>query len=123
MKNRETAVQNSALLAVGKRQDVLAMRMHSGVFRSMDDPRQLVRVGVPGIADTFVVVAVTIAPEMIGKTVGIAAAAEIKTEDGRQSTAQRRWQQAFEMRGGIYRLVRSEKDMIGLVEDVKLGHW
>ncbi len=121
--NGETKIQNSALLAVGSRPDVLAMRMQSGVFRSYDDPDKIVRVGQPGIADTMMVVATTITPDMVGKTVGIAVAAEIKTDTGRQSPAQRRWQAAFQQRGGIYALVRSAAQMVELVDRVRRGDW
>ena len=99
------------------------MRLQSGVFRGYDDPKQLVRVGVPGLADTMLVVAVTIKPDMVGRTIGVAVAAEIKTDTGRQSPAQKRWQAAFQRRGGIYRLVRSAADMLGLVTDVQAGRW
>jgi len=121
--NRETSIQNSALLAVGARPDVLAMRMQSGVFRRMDDPQQLVRVGVPGLADTMMIVAVEITPAMVGRTVGVAVAAEIKTDTGRQSKAQQLWQRAFTSRGGIYAVVRSAGEMLGLVERVRRGDW
>lgn len=122
-RNRETNIQNSALLAVGLRQDVLAMRLQSGVFRRMDAPKQFVRVGEPGIADTMLIVAVQISPDMVGRTIGVAVAAEIKTDTGRQSTPQKNWQAAVEKRGGIYRLVRSAEDMLNLVEDVQHGRW
>jgi hypothetical protein len=120
-RNRETNVQNSALLAVGADRDVLAWRQQSGVFRRMDDPTKLVRVGVPGMSDALAVVAVTIDASMIGQTVGVAVAAEFKTDTGRQSQAQRDWQVAFEARGGLYRLVRSDAEMLELIADAKAG--
>lgn len=121
--NGETKIQNNALLAVGQRPDVLAMRMQSGVFRRVDAPDQMVRIGQPGLADTMMIVAVKITPDMIGKTVGVAVAAEIKSARGRQSEAQQRWQRAFEQRGGVYDLVRTPADMIGLVDRVQRGDW
>jgi hypothetical protein len=123
MKNKETAIQNAALLEVGRRNDVLAMRLQSGVFRAMDNPKQLVRIGVPGLADTMMVVAVNIHPGMVGKTIGVAVAAEIKTAQGRQSDAQRNWQRAFEARGGVYQLVRSPEQMADLVARVQRGEF
>lgn len=97
------------------------MRMQSGVFRSYDDPDKIIRVGQPGVADTMMIVAVTIDKTMIGKTVGVAVAAEIKTAKGRQSEAQRNWQKAFEARGGVYRLVRSPDEMLAAVDEVQRG--
>ena len=119
--NGETRIQNNALLAVGQRPDVLAMRLQSGVFRAYDDPSKIVRVGQPGLPDTMMLVATEITPDMVGKTVPIAVAAEIKTARGRQSDAQRNWQRAFEARGGVYQLVRSPDEMIGLVDRVQRG--
>lgn len=121
--NGETKIQNTALLAVGQRPDVLAMRLHSGVFRAYDDPDKIVRVGQPGLPDTMMLVAVEIRPEMVGRTIAVAVAAEIKTAKGRQSEPQKRWQQAFERRGGVYRLVRSAAEMVGLVDMVQRGNW
>lgn len=81
------------------------------------------RVGVPGLADSMMVVAVTITPEMVGKTVGVAVAAEFKTDTGRLSKRQRDWAAAFTKRGGIYAVVRSAAEMIGLVDRVQHGRW
>ena len=123
-KNRETrTVQNPALLAVGARPDVMAWRQQSGMFRAFDDPTKVVRIGQLGMADSMAVVAVTITPEMVGKTVGVAVAPEFKTTKGTQSDSQKAWQAAFEARGGIYRLIRSAADMLALVSDVQAGRW
>lgn len=123
MKNIETSIQNSALLEVGGRHDVMVWRQQSGVFRKIDDPTKMVRVGVPGLSDAMMVVAVTIDPSMVGRTIGVAVAAEFKTAKGRQSPAQANWQTAFTKRGGIYRIIRSAAEMVGLVEDVQRGNW
>lgn len=120
--NRETrTAQNPALLAVGARPDVLAWRQQSGLFFTREG--KPVRVGVNGLADSVLVVAVTITPDMVGRTVGVAVAAEFKTEAGRLSAAQRLWQAAFTKRGGIYAVVRNAAEMVGLVERVKRGDW
>lgn len=98
-------------------------RQQSGVFRAYDNPQNVVRVGQPGMADSLAVVAVTITPDMVGKTVGVAVAAEYKTDRGRQSEAQVNWQRAFQLRGGIYRVIRSAAEMVGLVDEVQRGRW
>lgn len=122
--NRETReVQNPALVAVGARPDVLVWRQQSGLFRSYDNPDRVVRVGTPGMADSMMVVAVTITPEMVGKTVGVAVAPEFKTTKGSLSEKQGLWRTAFEKRGGIFAVVRSAAEMVGLVERVKRGDW
>lgn len=121
-RNRETrTVQNPALLAAGARHDVLVWRQQCGLFRQFEAPHAPVRVGQPGISDAMAVVAVTITPEMVGKTIGAAVAPEFKTRRGQQSEDQTNWQRAFEARGGVYRIVRSPADMLALIEDVQRG--
>lgn len=120
-RNTETNIQNECLLSVGSRPDVLAMRLQSGAYRAMDNPNRIIKVGAPGMPDTMLVVAVEITPDMVGQTMAVCAAAEIKTSTGRQSEAQKRWQSAFEKRGGVYRLVRSPADMLALIEQIKAG--
>ena len=122
--NPETRqAQNPALLAVGARPDVLIWRQQSGVFRSYDDPSRIVRVGVPGMADAGAIVAVTITPEMVGKTIGVAVQPEFKTAKGTQREKQANWQAAVEQRGGVYALVRSDSEMLQLVERVQRGYF
>lgn len=114
-RNAETNIQNGILLAVGSRPDCMAWRNQVGGFRAMDDPQRIIRVGVPGSPDILSVVAVTITPDMVGKTVGVAVGIEAKTASGKQREDQAKWQQAFEHRGGIYLLSRSPEQA---VEDV-----
>lgn len=109
------------MLAVGSRPDVLLSRQQSGLFFSRDG--NPVRVGLPGMADVGMIVAVTITPEMVGKTIGVAVQAEMKTSTGRQSEAQVNWQRAVEQRGGVYAIVRTEAEMRDLVERVQQGQW
>lgn len=87
----------------------------------MDNANKLVRVGLPGLADAGMIVAVKITPEMIGMTIGAALQAEFKTSSGRQSEAQRSMQKAVEARGGVYRVIKSADDMLAAVEDMKHG--
>lgn len=120
--NRETrTVQHPALLAVGARPDVLAWRQQAGLFRAYDNPDRVVRVGLPGMADAGMIVAVTITPDMVGKTIGVAVQPEFKAGRGQQSEPQQNWQRAVEARGAVYRLVRSPNDMQQLVADVQHG--
>lgn len=121
-RNKETrTVQNPAMLAAGQRGDVLVWRQQSGLFYTREG--NPVRVGLPGMADSGMIVAVTITPDMVGKTIGVAVQPEYKTAGGQQSEAQRNWQRAVQQRGGVYRLVRSADDMERLIEDVKTGNW
>lgn len=100
---------------------MLVWRQQSGLFYTREG--NPVRVGLPGMADSGMIVAVTITPEMVGKTIGVAVQPEYKTTSGQQSEAQRNWQRAVEQRGGVYRLVRSAEAMNKLISDVKTGKW
>lgn len=119
--NRETKIQNSCLLAVGRRKDTLVWRQHVGRYRHLNQPDLVVSIGTPGMADCLGVVACKITPDMVGKVVGVAVAAEFKTAKGKQAEHQQAWQRAFEQRGGVYRLVRDPAEMAQLVEDVTNG--
>lgn len=121
--NPETRVQNGSFLAVGQRSDVMLWRQQVGKYRHLNQPNLLVSIGVPGMADSMGVVEVVITPDMVGRKIGVAIAPEFKTPTGRQAEAQKRWQAAFEARGGIYRLIRSPEEMVAMVEDVKNGRW
>lgn len=108
---------------MGSRRDVLVWKQPVGLFRALTDPDRKVFVGTPGQSDAMAVVAVTVTADMVGKTIGVAVAPEFKTAKGTQRQSQEDWQAAFEARGGIYRLVRSEADMLQLVDDVQNGRW
>jgi len=116
---KEKNIQNASLLAVGTDKDVLAMRLHSGIFRSMDDPSRIVKVGTPGVSDSIAIVRVVITPDMVGKSIAVCAAAEFKTLKGKQRDAQKNWQAAFEKRGGKYRLIRSAEEMKDFIDGIK----
>lgn len=119
--NPETKIQNACFLAASRHPDVLVFRQQSGVFRAMNDNNRVVRVGVPGMADSGMIVPVTITADMVGQTVGIAVQAEFKTRTGKQAEAQHTWQAAVRRCAGIYRLVRSATEMEALIQDVKSG--
>ena len=109
------------MLEVGCRPDVLIWKQPVGLFRSLNDPSRKVFVGQPGQSDAIGVVAVTITPDMVGKTIGVAIAPEFKTLTGRQRQTQIDFQTAFEARGGIYELIRSPQQMADLVDRVQSG--
>lgn len=116
---RETReVLNPSLIAVGQDPDVLIMRIQSGLFLTLDGKRK-VRVGLPGMPDTLAVVAVTVTADMVGQRIPVAVAPEMKTAAGKQREQQKKWQAAFESRGGVYRLIRSAGELVELIERVK----
>ena len=120
---KETKIQNNGLLAIGTMPNVLAWRQNVGLFRALHNPDQIVKCGIAGQGDIGLVVGCKITPDMVGRTIGVAVNAEYKTDTGRQSAQQKDWQTAFEKRGGVYRVVRSDDDLIGLVNDVADGRF
>ena len=110
-RNPETNVQNAILLAHSQA-GALTWRNQVGVFRAMDDPQRVVKVGTPGMADIISVVPVTVTQDMVGKTIGVAVATEVKTETGAQRKKQQLWQLAWEKRFGIYLIARSAEQAL-----------
>ena len=103
MRNAETNIMNTILLQLSK-DGCMVWRNNTGKFRAMNDPQRIVTVGQVGSADIIGVRPVVITADMVGQTIGQAVAIEVKTATGKQSDAQKLWQQAFEKHGGIYEL-------------------
>jgi len=122
--NRETrAVQNPCFLAVGEREDCLIWRQQVGLFRAYDDPSRVIKAGMAGQSDAWMIVRVKITQEMVGKEIGVAVQPEFKTATGKQSKNQKNWEKAVRRAGGIYRLIRSADEILRLIDDVKSGRW
>lgn len=107
-RNPETNIANEILLELGGvNGGCLAWKQVTGNFRAMDNPERIVSVGTPGLSDIMTVVPVTVTSDMVGKTLGLAVAIEVKTLTGKQRKAQQLWQLAMERRSGIYLIARS----------------
>jgi len=114
MANSESGIQNKILLRLSMH-GALVWRQQVGSFRHLHT-EGVVKIGVPGMADIGAIIPVTITPEMVGKTIGIAAQIEVKTLVGRQRDNQKRWQLAAEKRGAIYAVCRSPEEAIKIVK-------
>ena len=110
MRNAETNIQNRIMLELSA-QGAMVWRNQTGKFRSMNDPNRIVSVGQIGSADILACVPTLITLEMVGKTVGLCVAVEVKTETGKQRPDQKSWQDAFEKHGGRDILARSVHDL------------
>lgn len=110
-RNAETNTQNEILVAMSQA-GALPWRNQVGVYRPIGDPNSVIKIGTPGMADIISVVPVTITPDMVGKTIGVAVATEVKTATGKQRQAQKLWELAFTKRKGIYLIARSASEAI-----------
>ena len=115
---RESTVLASTLLALGSRPDMRAWRQQSGVFAPLSaratcpachttgpvsrfNTAPVARVGVNGLSDIFVLT-------LGGRAVFV----ECKSDDGRQSEAQRNFQATVERFGARYIVARSATDAL-----------
>ena len=110
MRNAETNIMNKIMLKMSKN-GYLPWRNNVGVFKSMDG-NQTIRIGQVGSSDIMAIKPTVITQDMVGQTIGVFVAVEVKTENGRQSEPQKKWQTAVEKLGVNYILARSEDDII-----------
>ena len=109
MRNPETNIMNKIMLRMSKK-GYLCWRNQVGLFKTMDGTRT-VPIGVKGSSDIMAVKPTVITQDMVGRTVGIFVAVEVKTATGRQSQDQKNWQKVAESKGIEYILARSEDDV------------
>lgn len=116
-KNEETNIQNGILVQLSAAGH-LPFRCHVGIFRAMDNPDRIVKIGTPGMSDIFDIAPVTITPEMVGKTVGVAVCCEVKTLTGKLRKNQELWQLAAKKRGAICLVTRSVDQVIDQISKI-----
>lgn len=108
MRNPETNIMNKIMLAMSKK-GYLIWRNQVGLFKTLDG--RTVNIGIKGSSDLMAIKPTVITPEMVGQTLAVFVAVEVKTATGRQSEPQKKWQKAVEKLGVKYILARSENDI------------
>ena len=108
MRNEETNIMNRIMLSMSKK-GYLIWRNQVGLFKTMDG--RTVNIGIKGSSDLMAVKPTVITPDMVGHTLAVFVAVEVKTATGRQSEPQKKWQKAVEKLGVKYILARSENDI------------
>ena len=124
----EAVLQQNIRLELGQRDDVMLFRINVGKFRPLDGGKRVIQSAPEGTPDLLGVIAVRacvinekarsaapvdgsvgdiIMPEIFGRAFAI----EVKAPRGSQREAQKRWQEAWEKRGGIYILAKSLADV------------
>jgi Holliday junction resolvase len=94
----ESAILREVLMAVSRLPKTMVWRNQTGALRNRAG--QLVTFGLVG------------SPDIIGVTRGRAIAIECKSASGRQSEAQKRFEQAWRAAGGIYVVARSAAEAL-----------
>lgn len=108
MQNPETKIQNRIMMDMSEK-GYLVWRNQVGLFKTLDG--RTVNIGIKGSSDLMAVKPTVITPEMVGQTLAVFVAVEVKTATGRQSEPQKKWQKAVEKLGVKYILARSEDDI------------
>ena len=108
MQNPETKIQNRIMMDMSEK-GYLVWRNQVGLFKTLDG--RTVNIGIKGSSDLMAIKPTVITPEMVGQTLAVFVAVEVKTATGRQSEPQKKWQKAVEKLGGKYILARSEDDI------------
>ena len=108
MQNPETKIQNRIMMDMSEK-GYLVWRNQVGLFKTLDG--RTVNIGIKGSSDLMAIKPTVITPEMVGQTLAVFVAVEVKTATGRQSEPQKKWQKAVEKLGVKYILARSEDDI------------
>jgi len=108
VQNPETKIQNKIMMDMSKK-GYLVWRNQVGLFKTMDG--RTVNIGIKGSSDLMAVKPTVITPDMVGQTVAVFVAVEVKTATGRQSEPQKKWQKAVEKLGVKYIIARCEDDI------------
>lgn len=89
-------------------------RNNVGAYR--DETGRVIRYGVgnPGGSDLIGWTPVTITPDMVGRTVAVFTAVEVKTPKGKPTEAQINFLHQVKQSGGIAGIARSADDALGL---------
>lgn len=111
MAKHETDITHKCMIAASKLGVVLFKNVR-GMFLTQDATRKI-RAGLlaDGSSDLIGWKRVTITPDMIGKTLAVFTAIEIKTATGRASPEQKHFIEAVQKSGGIAAIVRDEKQL------------
>lgn len=103
----EAALLKRIMLALSRK--AILFRNTSGVTKEGD---RWIRYGIanPGGSDLIGWTPVEITPEMVGRTVAVFCALEVKTAKGRATKEQEAFVAAVKRAGGIAEIVRSEEE-------------
>ena len=113
----ETDIQNTIMLELSK-SGAIAFRNNVGAAKTESGGFVKFGVGGTGGSDLICIVPVEITPDMVGKTLGIFTAIEVKTKKGRPTTNQNNFINAIKNNGGLAGIARSVDDALKIINDI-----
>lgn len=110
----ETGIQNAIRLALSAA-GVISFRNNVGAAHTADGRFIKFGVGDAGGSDLICITPVKITQDMVGQTLGIFTALEIKTKNGRLRKQQRIFLDAIKKQGGYAGVARSVEDALKII--------
>lgn len=113
---KESNIQRLVMLAASDA-GVTLFRNNIGAYTTPEGYRIKYGVGNPGGSDLIGITPVIITQDMVGRTVGVFTAPEVKTDTGRPTQAQLNFIRVIKENGGIAGIVRSPDDLLELIRN------
>lgn len=111
---KESNIQNSVRLALSEA-GVLNFRNNVGAYKSSLGHYIQFGVGEKGGSDLICLTPVTITQDMVGQTLGVFTAIEVKTKTGRTTKEQDRFIDTIKRNGGLAGVARSAEDALKII--------
>lgn len=113
---KESNIQRLIMLATSEAGATM-FRNNIGAYTTPEGYRVKYGVGNPGGADLIGITPVTITPDMVGRTVGVFTAIEVKTKIGKPTEQQINFRRVILENGGIAGIARSADDALALIKN------
>lgn len=111
---KELNIQRLIMLALSEH-GALTFRNSSGQFTNTEGRVIRYGVGNPGGSDLIGITPTKITQGMVGETIGVFTALEVKTKTGRATAKQLNFIDVIKQNGGIAGIVRSPDDALDLI--------
>lgn len=113
---KESNIQNAIRLALSDA-GVLSFRNNVGAYKTDDGRFIRYGVGESGGSDLICCAPVVVTAEMVGKTIGVFTAVEVKTKTGKPSEKQIKFIEAIKRAGGFAGVARSASDALEIIKN------
>lgn len=114
MKKAEHIIQAEIQLVLSEN-GVPVFRNNTGAYKTADGNYVRFGVGGNGGSDLIGITPIRITPDMVGKTVGVFTAIEVKSKTGRATEQQVNFIKSIEKQGGLAGVARSAADALKII--------